>query len=128
MHIRIEQTNSIEDKELKRIISDNRLITYYQPIISVAKRKIVGIESLARGVDRQTGNIIAPLKIFEYAHANGMILQLDRLCREKGIEGFKNINNYSDSELYLFINIDAIVIDMVEGSNYFINQVSEHNI
>ena len=100
MNASTEQTNTLENEELKRIISDNTIITHYQPIISVSKNKIIGIESLARGVDNITGHLISPIILFAYAHANSMILQLDRLCREKGIEGFKNINNFISKELY----------------------------
>lgn len=127
MHNRPEQTNTFEIDEMKRIIIENRVITHYQPIISVAKKKIIGIESLARGIDTLKGNIISPLKMFEYAHTNGLILPLDRLCREKGIEGFKDIY-FKNKDLHLFINIDASVIDLVEGSNYLLNQVSKHYI
>ncbi|TGE31547.1 hypothetical protein [Desulfosporosinus sp. Sb-LF] len=35
--------------------------TFYQPIISVAK-KIIGIESLARGLDKLKGTVISPLE------------------------------------------------------------------
>ena len=128
MNTSTEQTDTLENEKLKRIISNNTIITHYQPIISVAKNKIIGIESLARGVDKKTEDIVSPIILFSYAHANGMILELDRLCREKGIEGFKNINNFISKEFYLFINIDASVIDIVEGSNYFFNQILEHNI
>lgn len=126
MHDITNQTDHEIDK-IEKIIIENRVITHYQPIISVTKQKIVGLESLARGVDPLNDTIISPLDMFEYAHQNGLILPLDRLCREKGIEGFHHayINN---NDLHLFINIDACVIDMVEGSNYLLRQVFKHNI
>lgn len=116
-----------ESDKMQTIIVDTRVITHYQPIISVTKKKIVGFESLARGLDPLNNTIISPLDMFEYAHRNALILPLDRLCREKGIEGFYDIY-CKNNDLHLFINIDACVIDMVEGSNYLLRQVLKHNI
>lgn len=119
--------NDRQMDKIRKIIIENRVITHYQPIISVTKHKIIGLESLARGLDPLNDTIIFPLDMFEYAHRNDMILPLDRLCREKGIEGFLDAH-LKHSDLHLFINIDACVIDMVEGSNYLLHQVAKHNI
>jgi len=126
MHYLAKQTDHDIDK-IRTIIIENKVISHYQPIISVTKKKIIGLESLARGVDALNNTIISPLDMFEYAHKNGLILPLDRLCREKGIEGFRD-TYFKNNELHLFINIDACVIDMVEGSNYLFHQVLKYNI
>jgi diguanylate cyclase (GGDEF)-like protein len=52
---------------------------------------------------------------------------LDRLCREKVIEAFHNIYKYN-SNRFLFINIDASILDRAEGSNYLTKQVSCYGI
>ena len=126
MHYKTKQTDH-EIDQIQAIIIENKVISHYQPIISITKKKIVGIESLARGVDALNNTIISPLDMFEYAHRNGMILPLDRLCREKGIEGFQD-TYFKNKELHLFINIDTCVIDMVEGSNYLLHQVLKYRI
>jgi len=126
MHNLAKQADHDIDK-IRKIIIENKVVTHYQPIISVTKKKIVGLESLARGLDPLNNAIISPLDMFEYAHKHGMVLPLDRLCREKGIEGFLEIHS-KNKDLHLFINIDASVIDLVGGSNYLLRQVFKHNI
>lgn len=112
---------------IKEAINNNRIIAKYQPIISLVKKKIVAFEGLTRGVNILNSELISPLKMFEYARNNGMSTMLDRLCREKCIESFKDIYSMND-EWYLFINVDASVIEQVEGSNYLLNQVLSHEI
>lgn len=116
-----------EIERIERIIIEDQVIAHFQPIISITKKKIIGLESLARGVDPHGNAIISPLELFEYAHKNGMILPLDRLCREKGIAGFKNIHSRKN-DLHLFLNIDTSVFDMVNGSNYLFQQVAKYDI
>lgn len=127
MHSMAKQTHNQGIDKIREIIIENKVITHYQPIISVAKKKVIGLESLARGVDSLDNTIISPLDLFEYARENGMILPLDRLCREKGVKGFQDIY-FRNNDLHLFINIDACVIDMAQGSNYLLHQVFKHNI
>jgi EAL domain-containing protein (putative c-di-GMP-specific phosphodiesterase class I) len=122
-----KQVNNDETDKIRSIILEHKIVSQYQPIVSVTKKKIIGLESLARGLDPVDNTLIAPLEIFDYAHRNSMILPLDRLCREKGIEGFLDMH-IINTDLHLFINIDASLIDMVGGSNYLLRQVFKHNI
>jgi EAL domain-containing protein (putative c-di-GMP-specific phosphodiesterase class I) len=124
----MSKNNSLDETSIiKEAINNNRIVAKYQPIISLVKRKIVAFEGLTRGVNVMNSDLISPLKMFEYARNNGMSTVLDRLCREKCIEGFKDIYSMND-EWYLFINVDASVIEQAEGSNYLLNQVLKQGI
>lgn len=112
----MSKNNSFDETSIiKEAINNNRIVAKYQPIISLVKKKIVAFEGLTRGINVMNSDLISPLKMFEYAHNNGMSTILDRLCREKCIEGFKDIYSMND-EWYLFINVDASVIEQAEGS------------
>lgn len=123
----MRESSLYQINEIKEIIDNDRIIPYYQPIISLAKNKIVGFEGLSRGVSALDGSLISPIKIFEYAHKYGREIYLDRLCREKCINGFNKLNFYN-KDVHLFVNIDASIIEQGRGSNYLFEQVLSHGV
>ncbi|KOA20001.1 putative EAL-domain containing protein YkuI [Clostridium homopropionicum DSM 5847] len=123
----MRESRLYEINEIKEIIDNERIIPYYQPIISLAKNKIVGFEGLSRGVSILDGSLISPIKIFEYAHKYGLEINLDRLCREKCIEGFNKLD-FHNKDVHLFVNIDASIIEQGRGSNYLFQQVLSHGV
>ncbi|MFL0195231.1 EAL domain-containing protein [Clostridium sp. WILCCON 0269] len=123
----IEYDGFNEVSIIREVIDNKRILVKYQPIVSLVKKKIVAFEALSRGINILNSEIIPPLKMFEYARNNGLSTILDRLCREKCIENFENVYNMND-EWYLFINVDASVIEEAEGSNHLFNQVLENRV
>jgi len=123
----MRESSLYEINEIKEIIDNERIIPYYQPIVSLAKNKIVGFEGLSRGVSALDASLISPVKIFEYAHKYGREIYLDRLCREKCIDGFNKLN-FHNKDVHLFVNIDASIIEQGRGSNYLFKQVLKHGI
>lgn len=114
------------NEELTQVLHHQTLITHFQPIFSIAKQQLVGLEALSRGYSPQTGKQIAPLSLFEQAHDKETRLQLDRLCREKAIKTFAAA---SAVDTLLFINLDAVVIDNeVVGSNRLLNEIQKHRL
>ena len=103
------------------------LFALFQPIISVIQGKIIGFEGLIRGSCPLTQEIITPLNLFNKAARNDELVELDRMCREKCLEGFQEIYKNNNS-LYLFMNIDTAIIEETEGSNYIINQIQKYKI
>jgi EAL domain-containing protein (putative c-di-GMP-specific phosphodiesterase class I) len=101
------------------------LSAHFQPIISVKKKRSVGAEGLARGRDPLSGRPISPLDLFRAAKKQGRLLELDRLCRRRALEGFVPLHG-KDPELLLFINFESSVLDGgVLGSGAFSAQVRE---
>lgn len=112
---------------IDEIIREKKITVHFQPIISVINKKICGLEGLIRGVDTVLDRIIAPLVLFDAARYKGLTLELDRACRERTIETFRDI--YRDNkDLLLFLNIDASIIEKAVGSNHLINLVKAHGI
>jgi EAL domain-containing protein (putative c-di-GMP-specific phosphodiesterase class I) len=93
---------------LDQVLNDESLVSHFQPIISVKKKRIIGAEALARA--SQGGSRISPLNLFHWAAQEGRLLELDRLCRRRAIEGFSEIAAM-DPELLLFINFEVSVLD-----------------
>jgi Amt family ammonium transporter len=74
------------ENELRRAIDQNELRLYYQPIVSLADRRIVGVEALVRWDHPQRG-ILAPAEFIELAEESGLILPLgawvlEEACRQ----------------------------------------------
>ena len=112
---------------IRNIIENQSLTAYFQQIVSVSRKTVIGIEGLIRGIDMESGEVITPKKLFNEANAEGVTLELDRACRSKILEEFSRVYELN-SEKLLFLNIDAAIIETVIGSDYLMNQVREHGI
>lgn len=113
--------------ELTHVLHNKAIITHFQPIFSVAKHQLIGLEALSRGYCAQTGKLIAPLSLFEQAKDKEARLQLDRLCRRKAVQAFVTAAP-AESPL-LFINLDVVVIDSgVVGSNKLLHEIQKHKL
>lgn len=114
--------------DIAEVIKEKRIITIYQPIVSVLKRSIIGTEALCRGtVPDSYGAWIPPYPLFKAAHQQNKLVEFDRLCRGSALETYRE--NYGLSCLppcqpLLFLNMDTSIIDQgVVGSGYLIDSV-----
>ncbi|MBF0285901.1 MAG: EAL domain-containing protein [Magnetococcales bacterium] len=89
---------------------DYALSSVFQPIFSLAHRRVVGYEALLRANDGQ-GRAVPPLALFETAHHAGVSTPLDRAARTLHVENFAAQNR---SEQWLFLNFNPHTIH--EGS------------
>ncbi len=78
-----------------------RIISAFQPIYSIAHRRIVGLEGLARGVDTQD-RIIPPYQLFSSTQSEE-IINLDQICQLVHIENFYALD---PPNAWLFLNVD----------------------
>lgn len=109
------------------MINDGNLIAQFQPIISMSRKAVCGVEGLTRYSNKTTKQLLYPSAMFDAASAEGLILELDRMCRERVFEAYHSL--YSDyKDKLLFINIDPSILDKAVGSTFLLNQVYAHNI
>lgn len=113
--------------DINDIIENEKIKVHFQPIVYTSKKTVCGLEGLIRGINTDTNQLISPIHLFETANHKGLTIELDRICRNKVIEAFSHIH-LNDKDRLLFLNIDASIIEKVEGSNYLINQVEKFNI
>lgn len=69
------QYNQQMKSALPQALANNEMTLYYQPIVSTADRKIVGIEALSRWRNPLLGDV-SPVQFIAEAEASGFILQL----------------------------------------------------
>lgn|GEM_PF-99283 len=119
--------NKAESVNIREIITDKKLLVVFQPVISVSRKMVIGLEGLIRGINPSTNQIISPPALFKAAEEQGLTLELDRICRNSVIEAFSHIYCHNDNQL-LFLNVDASILDRVEGSKYLLNQIKAWSI
>jgi len=82
MHAKAVERLSLET-DLRRAIDRREFVTYYQPILSVASKCIVGFEALVRWHHPERG-LIMPGGFIPLAEETGLIVAIDRLVLRDG--------------------------------------------
>lgn len=109
------------------VIRQNNLVAYFQPILSVTGKKILGLEGLIRGLVPGSEQLLPPKPLFDAAAAAGLTIELDRACRDAVLAAFRDYHQ-ANPDLLLFLNLDTAIIDEVGGSNYLCEQVRHSGI
>jgi EAL domain-containing protein (putative c-di-GMP-specific phosphodiesterase class I) len=78
---RAEELLTLE--RLQDVLLRERVVTAYQPILRMKEGTIMGVEALSRG-PRGSGLDTADA-LFEAATTNGLVVELDRLCRRRAL-------------------------------------------
>ncbi len=103
----------------------NFLRSAFQPIFSIAHKRIVGYEALIRGQNRQ-GNNISPFEIFAADRSERAVVFLDRLCRYLHMGNFQFIG---DDINWLYLNLTPTsVCNRRKYGIYFEDLLEEYNL
>lgn len=84
---------------LRRVLETGQVHAVYQPVVDLVERKVIGLEALTRVPQGRFSN---PEHLFKVAAENNTLWSLERLCREKALQGLPAL---ADNEL-LFLNIE----------------------
>lgn len=88
-----------EAQELRAIIEGELLTPCFQPIIDVGRQQVHGYEALIRGPEGSW--LHSPLTLFDVAMREGLLVELDLLCRRLAIAAFARL----DLSGRLFLNV-----------------------
>lgn len=121
-----DKMQEVTSTVLNKIIDEEAIEVHYQPVVSIVKKSIIGLEGLSRGI---YGNeLIDPLPLFKKASKEKRSIDLDRICRENVIENFLEIYS-KHKDMLLFINVDgSTMTDETVGSGFLLNLVNKCNI
>lgn len=98
---------------------------FYQPIISIKKKSVIGLEAVGRGIDPGNHQLIEAEPLFQLSSEKNISLDLDRLFRLKGLEGFQEIQSKIPG-LLLFLGIETSVLtEKVVGSGHLLDMVQK---
>lgn len=106
---RTMQATGQPQPDVGAILEHGRIETHFQPITSIRRQSLIGVEALSRGVDGD-GGLIAPLALFAAAAAQGLTFELDALCRARAIESFGPLHA-ANPDLILFLNLDVSTVE-----------------
>lgn len=102
--------------QLSDLIANENLAIHFQPIISLKQNAVVGLEALARPGSRPGLTPLNVIAMFQQAHDEKRLVDLDRLCRRKALNTFGAMPLPKPKPL-LFLNFESSIIDQgVEGS------------
>ena len=91
-------------QELTTILEHKKLTPHFQPIVSIAQKKIIGYEALIRGPSNSP--LHSPFNLFDIAERYGLSSQLEFICRELSIKHFADFN----LDAKLFLNVSPHVL------------------
>lgn len=96
---------------VQNLIESGGLLTFFQPIVSVRRKAVMGVEALMRGQHPQTGQILTPKDLVESALAQQVYPQLDRTARNQALAHFFQRGFHSQILLFLNLDLDLICTD-----------------
>jgi EAL domain-containing protein (putative c-di-GMP-specific phosphodiesterase class I) len=96
---------------ISSLVQSGGLVTHFQPIVSVRRKAVIGVESLVRGIDPDCGQLIPPKQLFDAAHAQGMLHAFDRAARNQSLRLFAGRGFQRQMLLFLNVDIDALSTD-----------------
>lgn len=95
--------------DLDRLIAAGALRTYLQPIVSVRRKELAGLESLLRAHDPETGQCISPTVLFHAAAEQNKTHVLDRVARNLTLRLFAQRRLHEECLLFLNADLDSIL-------------------
>lgn len=117
--------SSLNSSDLSNILKNKMIEVHYQPIVSIIKKALIGFEGLSRGKTDDDSILIPPVELFRQAHEDQKTIDLDRICREKAMDGFVPIHS-KNKDLLLFLNVDtSILTEEIVGSGFILNLVKK---
>ncbi len=100
--------NAIElENKLKKAVSNQNFVLYYQPQYYVGNRKLRGVEALIRWVDEES-HLISPATFIPVAEKNGSIISIGKWVVEESIRQYAAWRKQFGFPFIVSINISAL--------------------
>lgn len=105
------------------VMKDNEFKVYYQPIVSVGRGKIIGMESLLRA--SYHGEAISPEALFSFARNEKCLYALDTSCQKHAIKEYVA----EERKALLFVNLEASLLqDYLQNLDHILTQIDSIGI
>ncbi|MDD3311048.1 EAL domain-containing protein [Pseudodesulfovibrio sp.] len=114
----------VDEAAVLDVVKSRNVQTYFQPVVSLAARSIVGFEAFSRGGGaKEGGPSMEPSALFHCGLSPETKINVDRLCRETALAQFKPIHR-SHRDLLLFLNVNTDILPFVDMQT----QVLKHQV
>jgi len=115
---------AVNEAAVLDIIKARNVQTYFQPVVSLSTRSIVGFEAFSRGGGGKDGEpTVEPAVLFHRDLSPDTKINVDRLCRETALAQFKPIF-LGHRDLLLFLNLNTDILPFVDMQT----QVLKHQV
>ena len=91
-------------RELVQLLVEGHVTAVFEPIVEVPTRTVFGYEALSRGPEGS--ELYSPAVLFESAARHDLVFQLDCLCRQRALEGARDL----PGKAKLFLNVRPTTI------------------
>ena len=106
-------------KQIRKAIKEDRIITFYQPIVNNLNHRIEKYESLVRLIDEE-GNIVLPSNFLEVSKKSKLYPYITRIVLERCLNTFKNTD--------LSVSVNISILDILDPETYqFIERKLKEN-
>lgn len=102
---------------LQKIISQNSILIFFQPIVYLENLEVLGYEALSRGPE--DSGFEGTELLFAFAESTNMLLELERLCRRNALRAAQSMNISHK----LFLNSSARAL---QDKEFTPDQLSEY--
>ena len=115
--------------DLSYAISNNELVLYYQPIISVAKEELIGFEALVRWRHPVRG-MVGPNLFIPLAEETDLILPLGRVVLKEACRQLKQWHDTIPGADRLTMNVNISTKQFMDGelTNFIIKTLEENKL
>lgn len=113
--------------DIDEIINNKELVIDFQPVVSIMKKSIIGLEASLVGFGDSNGKSISKDSVNDKNLEGEEAIEIDRLYRDTSMKYFTNIYN-KNKEMLLFLDINISIIDKYIGSGVLMNSVKSYGI
>ncbi|OUM90927.1 MAG: hypothetical protein BAA01_00415 [Bacillus thermozeamaize] len=96
---------------LERLIQNRQLVTYFQPIVDMKSQRVIGFELLNR--PDQSPEFAGANDLYSFASKMNLASQLDRVCRDIGIQRFSSAAAMYEElrMMQIFVNVHTDALE-----------------
>lgn len=94
------------ESRLHKALERDEIVPYYQPLVDLASRRIIGVEALARWKDPESG-VVPPAKFIPLAEETGLIAQVGQSILRQSCQQLKAWHQAGHAPLHVSVNLSA---------------------
>jgi diguanylate cyclase (GGDEF)-like protein len=115
------------EMQLKQSLDSNRMMLFYQPIIDIHTRKMIGAEALIR-MPAENGTILNPTDFISVAEATGLINRLGEWVVREACRQHQEWRSCGLPPLAIAVNVSAIQFRQAAFSSLVENAIHQSGI
>ena len=112
------------ENNLRRAVAERQFLLYYQPILDIAERRVVGVEALLRWRDPDTG-VVEPAHFIPLLEETGLIIEVGGRVLEQALADVTKMLK-ADPGLHLAVNVSRLQLRRPEFIEEIRQQLEHH--